>query len=275
MSLRQGAPVRLDVDVATLLDALERQLGRLAGELEGLDPARWSAPSRCRDWSVGEVAGHLCWGVDTGRELIRRAQSGSDERVFAGFDPRVTPDAALEPVRRRAPAAHLAALRAGSGALLAEARALAERGVDAEADTPLGWVPWPLSLNHLLWDTWLHERDILLPLGIAPVADPVEVRLVASYQLVPLGALLGRMRQRGTVDLRLTGVAAGAFRLEAGDELRVDHPAGPPGEEGCLAGDSLAVIDAISGRGDLAAVAPGPEPMLERGRVLARRLAGV
>ncbi len=146
--------------------------------------------------------------------------------------------------------------------------------MEAEADTPLGWVPWPLALNHLLWDAWLHERDILVALGRDPTVDPAEVRLVAAYQLVPLGSILLRAGMPGLVDLRLEGTGGGAHRLRAGDEVAVDRPDEPPGEEGCLRGDAVTVIEAISGRGDPAAAATGPEPMRQRARLLGRRLSG-
>ncbi|HEY2702525.1 MAG TPA: maleylpyruvate isomerase family mycothiol-dependent enzyme [Candidatus Dormibacteraeota bacterium] len=274
MSLRQGAPVRLEVDLSSLLDSLEGLLRRLTGSLEELSPAEWRAPSRCAGWSAADVTGHLCWGVEAGLELLRRAARGSSERLFEGFDPRVTPGLALEPVRGRDPSAHLAALTAGTATLLAEARRLAGRGLEAEADTPLGWVPWPLALNHLLWDAWLHERDILVALGRDAPADPVETGLVAAYQLVPLGGIMLRAGMPGLVDLRLEGTGGGAHRLRAGDEIAIDHPDQPPGEEGCLRGDAVAVIEAISGRDDLAAAATGPEPMRQRARLLAGRLSG-
>jgi len=274
-SRRQGAPVRVDVDPPTLLDALERHRARLLGSLGALDGAAWATPSRCAGWSVGDVVAHLRWGTDVGLELVRRVEGGSGERLFDGFDPRATPEAELAPLRGLDPAEHLAAIRAGTATLLAAARELAARGVEDEADTPLGWVPWPLAFNHLLWDSWLHERDVLLPLGMAPDPEPAEVRLVGSYQLVILGAVLSMFGMRTTVDLRLEGTCGEAQRLRVGDEVVVDHPAEPPGEEGCIRGDAVGVIEAMSGRGDLAGLARGPEPMLQIAGVLGRRLAGM
>jgi uncharacterized protein (TIGR03083 family) len=275
MSRRRGAPVRAEVDPPTLLDALERQRARLVASVEGLDAAAWTAPSRCAGWTVGDEVAHLRWATDTGLELIRRVEAGSGERLFDGFDPRATPEAALAPLRGRDPAEHLEVIRSGTATLLAAARDLAGRGVEEEADTPLGWVPWPLAVNHLLWDSWLHERDVLVPLGAARTPDPLEVGLVGSYQLVILGGVLAMFRARTTVDLRLDGSCGGAHRLRVGDEVVVDHPDGPPGEEGCITGEAVAVIEAMSGRGELGGVARGPEPMLRAAGVLGARLAGM
>jgi len=273
-SRREGPPVRVDVDPRTLLDVLERHRARLLGELEELDASAWAAPTRCTAWPVADVVAHLRWGTGVGLELVRRVGTGSGERLFASFDPTATPEAELAPLRGIDPAEHLAVIRTGTERILAAARGLAARGVEGEADTPLGWVPWPLAVNHLLWDSWLHERDVLVPLGRAPEPDPLEVHLVGSYQLVILGAVLSRFGATATVDLRLEGACGGAHRLRVGDGVAVDHPVEPPGEQGCIRGDAVAVIEAMSGRGELAGLARGPAEMLTVAGLLGRRLAG-
>ena len=274
-SRREGPPVRVEVDPPTLLDALERHRARLLGSLEALDAAAWTAPSRCTAWTVADVVAHLRWGTGVGLELVRRVGTRSGERLFAAFDPTATPEAELAPLRGIDRAEHLAVIRTGTAAILAAARELGARGVEDEADTPLGWVPWPLAVNHLLWDSWLHERDVLVPLGRAADPDPLEVHLVGSYQLVILGAVLSRFGVSATVDLRLEGACGGAQRLRVGDEVVVDNPDEPPSEEGCIRGDAVAVIEAMSGRGDLASLARGPEAMLTVAGLLGRRLAGM
>ena len=37
------------------------------------------------------------------------------------------------------------------------------------------------SLHHALWDCWVHERDIALPLGMSAVPEPDEVRSCLRY----------------------------------------------------------------------------------------------
>src|SRR5207302_2946523 len=76
-SRRQGAPVRVEVDPPTLLDALEQHRARLLGSLAALDDAAWATPSRCAGWSVADVVAHLRWGTDVGLELVRRVEGGS------------------------------------------------------------------------------------------------------------------------------------------------------------------------------------------------------
>src|SRR3981081_4131892 len=109
MSRRLAEPVRLQIDSRTLLGAVERRVGRLVASLEGLSSTEWRAPSRCAGWSVADVVGHLRWGTEVGLELLRRVEQGCGDRLFEGFDPRVTPQATPETLRGRDPADTLAA----------------------------------------------------------------------------------------------------------------------------------------------------------------------
>jgi hypothetical protein len=47
-----------------------------------------------------------------------------------------------------------------------------------------------LTLAHALWDSWLHERDILEPLGIRPAPEADELNVVTWYTLL-FGAIQG------------------------------------------------------------------------------------
>jgi hypothetical protein len=43
------------------------------------------------------------------------------------------------------------------------------------AEAPAGHVPIRLLVHHALWDCWVHERDIALPLGLPLVEEADEV----------------------------------------------------------------------------------------------------
>ena len=47
--------------------------------------------------------------------------------------------------------------------------------------SPLGAVPWWMSALHIFFDSWVHERDALLPLGIEPPVLDDEAGPVATY----------------------------------------------------------------------------------------------
>jgi len=50
-----------------------------------------------------------------------------------------------------------------------------------------GTVPWWLGLLHVLFDSWVHERDALLPLGrvVAVARDELDPVLAYLLAIVP------------------------------------------------------------------------------------------
>ncbi|MDP1819603.1 MAG: hypothetical protein Q8K58_06865 [Acidimicrobiales bacterium] len=58
----------------------------------------------------------------------------------------------------------------------------------APAEAPLGRVPARMSVNHFLFDSWVHERDLQLPAGEVPLTGPVETAAVLSYVAAIAGA---------------------------------------------------------------------------------------
>ena len=59
-------------------------------------------------------------------------------------------------------------------------------GVDGDtwstiAEAPPGHVALRSVALHALWDAWIHERDIVLPLGLDPVVEDDEVAACLLY----------------------------------------------------------------------------------------------
>jgi len=61
---------------------------------------------------------------------------------------------------------------------------------DAPGEAPFGHVPARFLLAHAYWDSWLHERDVLQPLGLADVVERDDLLAATWYTLV-VGALQG------------------------------------------------------------------------------------
>lgn len=61
-------------------------------------------------------------------------------------------------------------------------------------------------VHHALWDSWVHERDILLPLGIDPVEEPDEIEACLRYvaALGPAFALTRDPGATGVLQVRAT-----------------------------------------------------------------------
>ena len=49
------------------------------------------------------------------------------------------------------------------------------------AEAPPGHIAIGLVAIHALWDSWVHERDMLIPLGLDPVVDDAEMEACLVY----------------------------------------------------------------------------------------------
>jgi uncharacterized protein (TIGR03083 family) len=260
----QAEHIRFHFDPAETLAALARQRRRFAGAVAGLSDGELAAPSRCAGWSVADVVRHLVW-VDV---TMRRLWSGEDA-VAKGFDPRRTPDEAVrtdravpdEEVRQR--------YLTSTAAMAEELEGAGPQRFGETSRSPAGRVPWWMSVVHVGWDSCIHERDVLLPLGRAVEPPPEENELCLAYSLVmasffadrdePLAVRLGGLelvRADGLVVVRpLT------------DTTRDDEAAGP----GTLTlSDPVQVIDAMAGRGSLEDAVTGDPLTVRRIGGLAR-----
>ena len=110
-------------------------------------------------------------------------------------------------------------------------------------------VDWRLLATHGFWDGWLHERDVVLPLGRTQSTGDPEARLAVAYGLLIAGVMAAFMELPVDTELRLDGVGGGTFslRVEGGESLVHASPgatAGAPSQ-----GEAVVVADALSGRG--------------------------
>jgi uncharacterized protein (TIGR03083 family) len=184
-----------------------RQRRRLVAALAALDDDQWHTPSRCEGWTAQDVVNHLVVTDGFWLSSIDAGLAGAPSRVLAGFDPKATPAALADAMRALPPEESLAQLVAAADALCAAVEALDERGWSAIAEAPPGHLPVRLLAHHALWDGWVHERDIFLPLGIAPDEEPDEVRSSLRYAaaLGPGFALSTTPDARGSLVLEVIG----------------------------------------------------------------------
>jgi len=105
--------------------------------------------------------------------------------------------------------------------------------------------------DHALWDAWVHERDIVLPLDRRPVVDSDEVLVSLRYC-----AALGRAMmvsvgstEQGAIELVVQDPADRLVVEVDGDVVRVhdgESPAGTPVVEA----DAVALVEMLSLRDD-------------------------
>ena len=207
--------------------------------VEGLDDRAWRAPSRCELWTVHDVVRHV---RDVSRRLVARLQDDKAAEVPPDFDNRVTPQQWLNASAGEDPATTVAELRS---LFEAEGPALAGRlaaGTEDQVIGPYGPVHWTVLVAHVLWDGWLHLRDI----G-GHASTQVEDGVVALYALLIAStpARFGGIRLDASVGL--TGSDGRHLQVAVAPGHVIVRHGVPTGTED-LHGQLGPVVDALSGR---------------------------
>ena len=233
------------------LDVLVRQRRRLQSLLGDLAIHDWNRASRCDAWTVADVVSHLIGVNRFWESSLAAGIAGTPTRILAHFDPAATPPLMVDAMRGVSTSELLEQFAASSDALLDTVAELDDQGWEMLAESPPGHVPIRLVMNHALWDAWVHERDIALPLGLIPVAEPDEVRSCLRYAAAVSPALaIGAGRGiRGVFALEATEPEL-RFTLMVGDSVAVTDAAPPP-DTPCVRGSAVALIEALSMRAPL------------------------
>ena len=256
---RYDGPAILEIDgrLDDQLVPVTRQRRRFAAMLASLADDQWHAPSRCEGWNVQDVASHLV-GVDAFWHMsVGAGLSGEPTRMLTNFDPASTPAMLIEPMRALPPADVLAQLDASINRFLDVLASLDDAGWATPAETPPGYLPVRLLAHHALWDCWVHEHDVALPLGLVP---PVEADEVAASMRYAAALSPGFLINDGPG-------CVGRFAVEArGPDIRfwleVDgaavhvHDGNAPAGTPTLRGDAVELTEALSIRAPLPADAP-------------------
>lgn len=134
------------------LDATWDSLDAVAASLT---PEQWTAQSLCPAWTVQGVMAHA-----TSIEEVLSGWPPGGEAPFAGIGPAHRELAAL------APDELLARYRAVVTRRRAELAALTDDDFATVGPTPVGAAPYGRFMEIRVFDNWVHERDIRVPLGI-------------------------------------------------------------------------------------------------------------
>jgi uncharacterized protein (TIGR03083 family) len=245
-----------DFDPEHMLDVFGRQRQRFVAVLRGFGPDDWAAPTRCTDWSAHDVIRHLC------DNNMRAAAIGPDDRMLditAGYDPRITPREWLSASAGESPDATLSRFLATTEQRLALDRARLADDARFDVRMPYGLMDWTVRVLHGLWDSWLHERDVLLPRGIEHPTDGDATVYATAYGLFTAAAVASVFGDPVREKLKLSGDGGGVFDLDSRDGVTLTvirvTTAGPP---------AAGVADALAGRSPVAAVL-GDLPASSRG----------
>ena len=234
------------LDPEHLLEVFGRQRQRFAAVLREYGPGDWAAPTRCTGWSAHDVVRHLCDGT------IRLAAAGPDDRTFdltAGYDPRTTPRRWLAASANESPGATLSRFLATTDKLLVLARDRLAYSRSFTIRLPYGPADWTVLVLHAFWDSWLHERDVLLARDREHPTDGDATLYATAYGLFIAAAVASMFGDQVQQELTLGGDGGGVFHLDSRGAITLT--ATPAAAAGRPAAE---ITDALAGRVPAAAV---------------------
>lgn len=238
--------VTLDGDPGAIATPAIRQRKRLASVLADFDEDQWSHPSRCAGWSNRDVIIHLdstnvFWTVS-----IEAGLRGEPTEFMATFDP-VTSPAKLVARAGEMTSEHVLETFSTSTTTLVDLLAsLQSDDWSAVAEAPIGHVSASVVVHHALWDSWIHERDVLEPIGVAAddQADEVIAGLRYAAALSPAFAIGNGFGASARLGVTATD-PSNSFVVEIGDHAAVRENDG--GEtDVVLTGPAVDLLEALS-----------------------------
>lgn len=182
-----GVPMTVPSQPDEVASAWRSQRRRLRSWFAGLDDDAWTEKTRCSEWDVTDLAQHLVSGAQFLGFTLHEANKGRPTRLLEGFDPQQTPGAAAGLFRGLSSGELVTQLGEMDASVDSEIDRLTGEGGQNPAEAPLGQVPAYVAVNHFLFDSWVHEYDLMLPAGRTPVLVPEEALVVATYVLALSG----------------------------------------------------------------------------------------
>ena len=249
-----SAPVLvIEGDPTAVVAPTIRQRLRFLDELAALDDAAWATPSRCEGWTARDVIVHLDTTNAFWRFSIEAGLSGAPTRFLVDFDPVASPAQMVAGAPDLAPAELLARFDASTRALCDLIGSLDPTGLEATAEAPPGHLAVSAVVHHALWDSLVHEHDVLDPLGVEVPHQDDEVLAALAYA-AGLGAgydLTRGVRRTGRLALVASDPAA-CLSVQVADQVRVAVVDEAPADaDVVLRGSAHALLEQLSVRAPL------------------------
>jgi hypothetical protein len=128
-------------------------------------------------------------------------------------------------------------------------RARLAQGRSFDVRMPYGPVDWTVRVLHGFWDSWLHERDVLLARGVEHPTDADAIVYATAYGVFIAAAVASVFGDPVQEKLMLSGDGGGVFDLDSRDGVTLAvtrvTTEGPSAAQ---------VTDALAGRSVAAAV---------------------
>ena len=248
------AIIALDGDPTAIAQPCIRQRRRFLAMIQDLDEDEWIHPSRCDGWSSRDVAAHLASTNAFWEFAIRSGIDGSPTEMLATFDPVATP-ARMVADSTWSTDEIVETFATSSESLARLLLELDATDWTAQAEAPPGHLGVSAVVHHALWDSWIHERDIALPLGRTPPVESDEVIASLRYVAALTPALAIAAGASGTAEFDVAASDPDArFHVEIGTDVLVT--AATVGSEFALTGSSVDLLEALSFRQPLEQAIP-------------------
>ncbi len=247
--------ITLDGTPSDILAPIVRQRHRFAEQLSSFTEEQWAHPSRCAGWSNRDVVVHLDSTNSFWAFSIAAGLRGEPTTFLATFDPVASPAQLVAGAQQLSSSEVLDKFVATTTAFTAALGSLSDDDWSVLAEAPPGHISVSALAHHALWDSWVHERDVLLPLGIAPdeEADEIVAALRYGAALAPGFAVSCGLSEKGTLSVATTSPTT-AFVVEVNNQVHVR--AGSAVGDLNLAGTSVDLLEAFSIRAPLAQPVP-------------------
>jgi uncharacterized protein (TIGR03083 family) len=224
--------------------------------LDVLPESEWSGATRCGEWDVAALVRHLASGSQFLGYTLHQAAREKPTELLRDFDSQETAKSASGLLGDLSPAVARQTLASMDASVEAELGDLEDSDWSAMAEAPLGNVPSHLSVNHFLFDSWVHEYDLMIPRGDKPAVERAEVEVVLPYLIALVGVgtgsrvsldvrvvdcelRIGSRVHEGITVVEVGTVPSGASVVEGSAQDIVDRATGRVG--GVVDGDELAL----------------------------------
>jgi uncharacterized protein (TIGR03083 family) len=236
-----------------------RQYRRLAATVASFTDEQWAHPSRCEGWSSRDVIAHLETANNFWVLSITAGLRGDPTRFLATFDPVATP-AQLVAATDGVPTAEVVErFLAGTESLVELLASLDGDDWRKPAEAPPGHLSIDALVHHAFWDSWIHERDILLPQGTTPDEEADEIAAALRYVagLGPAFAISNGTAHTGTLAAEAADPEV-SFVVEVDDAVTVRSASADAiaGADVRLGGDAVDLLESLSIRRPLDQAVP-------------------
>jgi uncharacterized protein (TIGR03083 family) len=239
--------IKLDGPPPAIAGPTIRQRQRLTTALHTLTEEQWTHPSRCDGWTNRDVVVHLDSTNTFWTYSISSGLRGEPTSLLTNFDPVASPAKLVADSQDISSVEMLERFTTSTESLVTLLASLDDEDWSAIAEAPPGHLDIGAVAHHALWDSWIHERDIFLPLRITPDLEDDEVAACLRY-----AAALGPAIRiaRGSTDTGTLAITATSpdisIVVEIGDHVAV----GSSRRSGdlCLTGDAVELVESLTVR---------------------------